>query len=523
MPPSIAEQTDILVIGSGLAGCLAALAGARAGATVTVITRENDASSTNTSYAQGGIIFQGKNDSPESLVNDILAAGAGMCHRPACELLAAEGPRLVRQFLIDEFEVPFDRESDGELDLTEEGAHSLPRIIHVEDLTGRSIQERALAAVKAQPGVTLLSEVTAVDLLTLSHHSQNPLDIYESPRCVGAYILIQSTGETRPILAHETVLSTGGLGQLYLHTTNPRGARGDGIAMAYRAGARILNLEYIQFHPTTLFHPEAEGFLISEAVRGEGGILIRRNGERFMDRRHPMGSLAPRDVVARAIHEVLLRYQELCVYLDLTHKPEDWIRSRFPNIHAKCLSHGIDIAHQPIPVVPAAHYSCGGVAVDLEGRSSILGLRAAGEVSCTGIHGANRLASTSLLEALVWGWRAGQGAAREALQSKRSFPKIQPWVSETEDADPAHIHQDWLTIKHTMWNYVGLARTRKRMRRARQLLRELQIEIEDFYARTRLSDDIVGLRNGVQTALAVLYAAMENHRSCGCHYLADRE
>lgn len=517
------EQTDVLVVGSGLAGCAAALAAARAGARVAMLTREEDASGTNTSYAQGGIIFRGKDDDPELLVQDILNAGAGLSYRPACELLATEGPRLVEELLIDEFQTPFDIDSEGQFDLTEEGAHSQPRILHVEDLTGRSIQQRSLAAVGAQPNVTLLRSTTTVDLLTLSHTSRNPLDIYEPPRCVGVYALDQKSGRVNPIRAHATVLATGGLGQLFLHTTNPRGARGDGLAMAYRAGARILNLEYVQFHPTALYHPEAGSFLISESVRGEGGILIRRNGERFMDAIHPMGSLAPRDVVARAIHDVLLHYNEPCVYIDLTHKPAAWIRQRFPNINARCLSHGIDIATQPIPVVPAAHYSCGGVAVDLEGHASIGGLYAAGEVSCTGVHGANRLASTSLLEALVWGWRSGQAAAKEALESKRLLPDVRPWTHEREDADPALILQDWLSIKHTMWNYVGLARTERRMSRARQILRELQMEIDDFYKRARLTDQIVGLRNGVQTALAILYAAMANHRSRGCHYLVNDE
>jgi len=517
------EQTDVLIIGSGLAGCTAALAAARNGAQVTMITREENPAQSNTRYAQGGIIYQALKGDPDLLVNDILEAGAGISWPPACRLLAQEGPRLVREVLLEEFHVPFDRDDKGELDLTEEGAHSAPRIIHVEDLTGKSIEERALATLRAEHGITLFNRATAVDLLTLSHHSTDPLDIYEPPRCIGAYVLDQRDGEVRPILARETILATGGLGQLFLHTTNPRGARGDGLAMAYRAGALILNLEYVQFHPTTLFHPQSGGFLISESVRGEGGVLKRANGERFMDKIHPMGSLAPRDVVARAIHDVLLHNDEPCVYLDLTHKPADWIRARFPNIHAQCLSLGIDITTQPIPVVPAAHYSCGGVSVNEDGLTSILGLRAAGEVSCTGIHGANRLASTSLLEALVWGWRSGVAAAGESLKGHRTFPAIKPWRMESEPYDPALILQDWLSIKQTMWNYVGLARTDKRLRRAREILRELQVEIDNFYARTRLSDQIVGLRNGVQTALAVLYAAMQNRQSRGCHYLVTEE
>jgi L-aspartate oxidase len=524
---SIPEQTDVLIIGSGLAGCVAALAAARRGAQVTMITRQEDPGDTNTSYAQGGIIFRGLNDDPDLLTRDIVTAGADISHLPACRALAVEGPRLVRDILIDEFKTPFDRRDDGELDLTEEGAHSQPRIIHVEDLTGRAIQDCALKALEGVAGLTLLPGFSAVDLLTLSHHSEDPRDVYQPPRCVGAYVLDRKGGRIVPILSRQTILCTGGLGQLFLHTTNPRGARGDGIAMAYRAGARILNLEYIQFHPTALYHAESHGdssFLISESVRGEGGALIRKNGERFMDDLHPLGSLAPRDVVARSIHDVLLRHDERCVYIDLKHKPADWIRSRFPNIHAKCLSLDIDITRQLIPVVPAAHYSCGGVAVDLHGRTSIGGLWAAGEVSCTGVHGANRLASTSLLEALVWGWRSGEAGADEALESKAAFPAVKPWVHETEDIDPTLIHQDWLSIKHTMWNYVGLARTPRRLGRARRILRALQIEIEDFYARARVTDDIIGLRNGVQTALAVLFAATENRRSLGCHYLvSDRD
>lgn len=517
------EQTDVLVIGTGLAGCVAALMAAERGAQVTMITREENPSQCNTRYAQGGIIYQALEGDPDLLVKDILEAGAGISWPPACRILAEEGPRLVREILIDRFAVQFDQNERGELDLTEEAAHAAPRIIHVEDLTGKSVEERALAAVRAEKGITLYNRATAVDLLTLSHHSVNPLDIYGPPRCIGAYVLDQRDGEVHPILARETILASGGLGQLFLHTTNPRGARGDGIAMAYRAGAAILNLEYVQFHPTTLFHPQSGGFLISESVRGEGGVLKRANGEPFMEKIHPMGSLAPRDVVARAIHDVLLHNDEPCVYLDLSHKPSSWIRSRFPNIYAQCLSLGLDITEEPIPVVPAAHYSCGGVSVDSNGLTSIMGLRAAGEVSCTGIHGANRLASTSLLEALVWGWRAGNAAAEEVFCAKRPFPEIYPWVMETEPYDPALILQDWLSIKHTMWNYVGLARTPKRLRRARQILRELQIEIDDFYARSRLSDQIVGLRNGVQTALAVLYAAMQNRQSRGCHYLIDEE
>lgn len=517
-------QTDLLVIGSGIAGCAAALVAGESGLKVTLITRSRDPRrATATRWAQGGIIFRGEGDSPDLLASDIFRAGDEIGNPDAIRHLAERGPAYVEEFLIDKLAVPFDRTHSQHLDITEEGAHSVRRIIHVADLTGQAIEESMVEAVKALPNVTVVTSATAIDLLTLSHHSLHPTDIYEPPTCIGAYVFFQETGRVEPILANETVLATGGLGQLYLHSTNPQGARGDGIAMAYRAGARLLNLEYIQFHPTALYDPHGERFLISEAVRGEGGVLMRQNGERFMDNYDPKGSLAARDVVARAIHMEMLEHREPCVYLDISHREEDWIRQRFPNIYAKCLSLGIDMARQPIPVVPAAHYCCGGVAVDLEGRTSIRRLRAVGEVSCTGVHGANRLASTSLLEGLVWGVDAARSAAAEIHTGKQDyrFPEIAPWRYESEPSDPALMVQDWLTIKYTMWNYVGLVRSSKRMKRARAILRELQSETEYFYERVSLSDDIIGLRNGCQAALAVLFAALENRRSCGAHYRVD--
>lgn len=513
-------QTDVLVIGSGIAGAVTALKAAQAGAQVIMLHRSFDPEQKNTRWAQGGIIYTGAGDSPELLTRDIISAGAGITLPEAARVVAEEGPALVREVLVEELKIPFDRTSDGSFDITEEGAHSVPRILHCEDRTGMRINEGIMEAVRAESRITLLEHWVAIDLLTLSHHSRRPLDIYAPNTCVGAYVLDRKSEQVETILARETVLATGGLGELFLHSTNPRGARGDGIAMAYRTGARLLNLEYVQFHPTALYHPPAPRFLISESMRGEGARLTLRNGEEFMQRHHPLGSLAPRDVVARAIHDELLASDDPCVYLDLTHRPAEWIRHRFPGIYAECLKLGLDITSQPIPVVPAAHYSCGGVATDLYGRTTIDRLWAVGEVACTGLHGANRLASTSLLEGLVFGHRAARAISR-AL-SERSYPgspSIDPWIYEKESADPALILQDWLTIKYTMWNYVGLARTYKRMKRARQILRELQTEIEDFYLRTKLDDDLIGLRNGVQAALAILYAASQNHTSRGCHYL----
>jgi len=517
------RETDVLVIGSGLAGCAAALAAARGGARVLMLTKQARPEESNTLYAQGGIIYRGKVDSPAQLAADIIAAGDGLCDPAAVALLAREGPRLVDEVLIRDAGVAFDVADDGSgaLDLTAEAAHSTARIVHHADATGRSIEEAMLAAVGREPAVEVLTGQTAVDLLTLSHHSRDPLDVYAPPTCVGAYVFDQASRRVETLLARETILATGGLGRIFLHTSNPAGACGDGVAMAYRAGARCVNMQFVQFHPTTLFVGD-ERFLISESMRGEGARLVDERGREFMPDYHPDGSLAPRDVVARGMHQMMHVTGAPCAFLDITHKSADWIRARFPRIHERCLDAGIDITTEPIPVVPAAHYSCGGVAVDDRGRSSLHRLRAVGEVSCTGLHGANRLASTSLLECLVWGTRAGQdGAASIAAGGAFYLPAIDPWEHETEAVDPALVAQDWLTIRQTMWNYVGLVRSRKRLDRAHQILRELHLEIGRFYAESELSDALIGLRNGIQTALVVLLAAMEARTSAGAHYRID--
>jgi L-aspartate oxidase len=516
------EPIDVLVIGTGIAGCCAALAAADGGARVVMVTRGAKPEDANTSQAQGGIIYEGPGDSPELLAADIQLAGAQACDPRAVQLLAEEGPRLVREILIERLKTPFDRAATGDFDLTQEGAHSVPRIIHADDLTGRAIELQCLKAVEEHPHIEVRTRSTAIDLLTLSHHSRQVADKYRTPTCIGAYVLHQQEEAVHAYLARHTVLATGGLGQIYLHTTNLPGSRGDGIAMAYRAGARLLNLEYIQFHPTMLSHPQADGFLISESLRGEGAVLRLPNGEEFMEKYHQLKSLAPRDVVSRAIHEEMLENGCPCVHLDITHKGADWVRGRFPNIYAKCAELGIDITKQPIPVVPAAHYSCGGISVDDFGRASFQRLWAVGEVSCTGLHGANRLASTSLLEGLVWGWRCGQELLTEMQQGNDDyFPEVDEWRHVREAVDPALIKQDWLTIKHTMWNYVGLVRSHRRLKRAYHILRQLQIEVNDFYERAEMTDAMIGLRNGVQTALAVLHAAYENRESRGAHFRTD--
>ncbi|HPD32817.1 MAG TPA: L-aspartate oxidase [Bacteroidota bacterium] len=512
-------KTEVLVIGSGLAGSIAALTAAEAGKQVTIITKTSDLMSGSTPHAQGGIIYRGENDSKDKLKEDILMAGDGASWEPAVDQLVEMGPRLVKELLIDKFQVNFDYTSEYQLDLTEEGAHSVRRIIHSKDKTGYAIHEKIIPHIRDNPNITILTDHTAIDLLTLSHHSTNPLDIYLKPTCFGAFVMNNKTKEIFPIYAQNTILATGGLGQIYINTTNPPENTGDGISLAYRAGARIFNLHYIQFHPTT-FYGAKERFLISESVRGEGGILLDCKGNRFMQKYHELAELAPRDVVARAIYDTMLETNHPCVYLDISHKNSEWIRNRFPTIYAYLLKNGIDMTIEPIPVVPAAHYSCGGVGVNLKGRTSLRRLWAVGEVSCTGVHGANRLASTSLLEALVWGYIAGNEVSKPDKEDDY-FPQIFDWVSEVEDVDNALIAQDWLTIKNTMWNYVGLIRTRQRLLRAHQILRHLQTEIESFYRRARMSPEVIQLRNGVITAYAVTNSAMEDRVSRGAHYLKD--
>ncbi|MDP7420717.1 MAG: FAD-binding protein, partial [bacterium] len=485
---------------------------------VTLITKTPELASGNTPHAQGGIIFRGDDDSPEKLKADIMIAGAGHCWEPAVDRLCCEGPGLVKKILIERLHVDFDRNESSTMDLTAEAAHSMPRIVHCRDKTGDVIEQAVVACLESHPGITCLVNHMALDLLTLSHHAKRSIDIYKKPACFGAMVLECNSGEIVPIFAAKTILATGGLGQLYLHTSNPPESHGDGIAMAWRAGARCFNLQYVQFHPTTLYHESGGRFLISESLRGEGAMLVDKDGNEFMTRHHELGSLAPRDVVARGIHHAMLESGHPCVYLDVTHQDAAWLKERFPLIYCQCFSSGIDIAKERIPVVPAAHYSCGGIGVNLDGRTSLKRLYAVGEVACTGVHGANRLASTSLLESLTWGFFAGLDAA-ETVKSDEYFPQIDPWVLEKEETDPVLISQDWLTIRNTMWNYVGLVRTRPRLLRARTIFRHLQSEIEQFYQKARLTKDVVELRNGIQSAIAVSSAALEARESRGTHFI----
>jgi L-aspartate oxidase len=395
----------------------------------------------------------------------------------------------------------------------------------VGDATGRAIEHALLNRLMELPNVRVRGSVTAVDLITTSHHVRDPLAQYEPTRCLGAYLLDQSEGTVETVLAPATVLATGGLGRIYKNTTNPPGARGDGLAMAYRAGARVVNTEYIQFHPTTLAVAGAKNFLISEAVRGEGALLYTPDGRHFMDDyAKDWGDLAARDVVARAIHHEMVLHGHPHVLLDIAgQKSAAYIRERFPNIHETCLEFGVDITEEPIPVVPAAHYACGGVLVDSRGRTDVKGLYAVGEVSCTGLHGANRLASTSLLEGLVWGHRAGRDIAKSQDRGMPRRYDVPPWVNAADDdeSDPLLVMHDGQTVRDIMWLYVGLARNKARLARALRELSHLRQNIDEFYRKSRMTDDLCGLRNMVQTAWIVTQGAWRNRHSRGAHYRED--
>src|SRR5213595_553101 len=511
------KEYDFVVIGSGIAVLSFALKAARHGS-VTVITKRKGADS-NTAWAQGGIAcVTSDEDSFELHVRDTLEAGAGLCDEKVVRTIVTEGPEAIRELM--EVGVHFDeREVSGhrELDLGREGGHSKRRVLHVQDVTGREIENKLLAALGRSPRVQLLENHTAIDLITAAK-----LGFATEDRCLGLYSLDEKTGEVETIRSDRVVLATGGCGKVYLYTTNPAVATGDGVAIAWRAGVTIANMEFVQFHPTCLFHAEQRSFLISEAVRGEGGILRDARGEDFMPRYHPRGSLAPRDIVARAIDAEIKRSGAKCVFLDITHKPAEFIRERFPHIYQTCLRFGIDMSKQAIPVVPAAHYQCGGIKTDVNGASSLRGLYAIGEVACTGLHGANRLASNSLLEGLVVAHRA---AASSVQAQKRSKQKIllPEWESgNVQDVDElVVIYHNWDEIRRLMWDYVGIVRTDKRLQRASARLRNLQSEIREFYWNFKISVDLLELRNLATVAALIVDSALSRKESRGLHYTLD--
>jgi L-aspartate oxidase len=514
-------RTDCLVIGAGLAGSAYALHAARLGLSVELLSLEGPLVA-NSDWAQGGIIYETAAD-PSQLARDIIEASDGTSHPAAVDHLVREGPAAVKELLIDDLGVSFDRDAAGGLELTREGGHSSRRIIHAKDLTGHAILAAVAARVDATPRITRRTGWVAVDLLTLSHNSGSIADHYAPLTCFGAYVLDTGTGAVRAIVAKKTILATGGLGRIFLHSTNQPGSVGHGVAMAYRVGARLIDLEYVQFHPTVFFKKNAPRFLVTEALRGEGAVIVNTRGQRFMDRLHPRGSLAPRDIVARAIHQELAASGEACAYLDLSAMDAAFIRDRFPTVVGRCAEQGVDVTREPIPIVPAAHFSCGGVHTDLQGRTNVLHLNAVGETGCTGLHGANRLASTSLLECLVSARFAARADAAEIPGGSFRLPDPRPWSGPAREADPTLVRQDLQLLQSTMWNYAGIVRSPKRLTRARRILLELREEIQSFYRDCRLTRDLIELRNAVQTALLVVHAASLNPRSKGCHFVTDGE
>jgi L-aspartate oxidase len=521
--PRVTHSSDFLVIGSGIAGLTFALDVADRGS-VTIITKRS-ADEANTRYAQGGIaVVLGPDDAPEHHVKDTLVAGAGLCHEVVAEICAREGPDRIRELIARG--ARFDEEG-GRPHLTREGGHSARRVIHTADATGAEVERALLAAVAAHPNIRVVENQTAIDLIVLSRFGGPDL-------CAGAYVLDETAsapgsqdGKSHAVetyLAHATVLASGGAGKVYLYTTNPDVATGDGVAMAYRAGAEIANMEFYQFHPTCLYHPKAKNFLISEALRGEGAILRLADGAEFMAQHDPRRELAPRDIVARAIDFEMKRTGSEHVLLDITHKPASFIHQHFPTIQAQCLDFGIDITVQPIPVVPAAHYMCGGISTDLHGRSTIPGLWAIGECACTGLHGANRLASNSLLEGLIFGHRAALRIAGQIDELRGGrFPDVPPWqvgnaVPSDEEVVVAH---NWDELRRTMWNYVGIVRSDARLRRAARRIALLQEEIREYYWKHLVTRDLLELRNIATVAELIVSSATSRHESRGLHSTID--
>jgi L-aspartate oxidase len=501
---------DILIVGSGLAGLSAALHLAPTHR-VAVLTKRS-MSDGSSGWAQGGIAaVLAENDSFDAHVDDTLVAGAGLSDPEATRFVVEHAPESVAW--LRELGVPFSEE-DGHLHLTREGGHSARRIVHVTDATGAAVQRTLIERVRRTPNITVLEHHMLVDLILAGKLG------YAPNRCLGLYALDETTDEVVTFRAPHTILATGGAGKVYLYTTNPDTATGDGIAAAWRAGCRVTNMEFIQFHPTCLYHPHVKNFLITEAVRGEGGRLLLPDGTRFMPHHDPRAELAPRDVVARAIDFEMKKHGLDCVHLDISHQPPAFVKEHFPNIHARCLELGIDITREPIPVVPAAHYTCGGIHTDLAGRTDVPGLHAIGETAYTGLHGANRLASNSLVECMVFARSASHDILATPLPAP---PPVPPWDdSRVTDADESVvISHNWDELRRFMWDYVGIVRTNKRLDRAAHRIALLQDEIQEFYGAFHVTRDLLELRNLVSVADLIVKSAQSRHESRGLHFSRD--
>ncbi len=514
------KKYDFLVIGSGIAGLSFALRASKHGS-VAVVTKR-DAAATNTAWAQGGIAcVQSENDSFDEHVADTLDAGAGLCPEDVVRTIISEGPDAIQE-LVDwgvEFDKKHGDSDEEEVALGREGGHTKRRVLHHKDTTGREIETKLLQEVRDTENIELFEHHFAVDFITTAR-----LGFATPPRCVGIYALDEEEGKVITLQSDRVILCTGGSGRVYLYTTNPDVASGDGVAMAWRAGCEIANMEFIQFHPTCLYHHELKSFLITEAMRGEGAELIDKSGRRFMEEYDPRGSLAPRDIVARAIDREIKKTGEPCVFLDITHKDANFIKDRFPNIYETCLTVDIDITKQPIPVVPAAHYQCGGVNTDVNGATSLPGLWAVGEVACTGLHGANRLASNSLLEGVVVSHRTLKDCL-SAIPVGQNVERLDlpPWESgDVTDVDElVVIYHNWDEIRRLMWDYVSIVRTTKRLQRAATRLQNLQSEVQEFYWNFRVSSELLELRNLVEVATLIVDSAARRKESRGLHYTLD--
>ncbi|MCL2760449.1 MAG: L-aspartate oxidase [Desulfuromonadales bacterium] len=511
-------NSNFLVIGSGVAGLTFALKAAEHGTVAVITKREIDESST--SYAQGGIatVFSTE-DSFDTHTKDTLVAGAGICHEDIVRMVVEEGPKTINSLI--EWGVNFTRNNDSDsYDLTREGGHSQRRILHADDVTGREIERALVEAVSKNKNITVYEYHIAIDLITESKITQKPMS---KERCLGAYALDIKSEIVKTFTADVTLLATGGAGKVYLYTCNPDIATGDGVAIAYRAGATIANMEFMQFHPTTLYHPNAKSFLISEAVRGEGAILRRADGTAFMEKYHPLKDLAPRDIVARAIDNEMKIYGDDSAFLDITHKDPEYVRTRFPNIYKTCLEYGLDMTKEPLPVVPAAHYLCGGVLVNEHAETDIENLYAMGEVACTGLHGANRLASNSLLEAAVYAGRAYQHSISKINNSALSNITVPEWNlgKATNSDEMVVVSQNWDEIRRCMWNYVGIVRSNKRLERALHRINLIQKEITEYYWDFIVTSDLIELRNIVTVAELIVLCAKQRKESRGLNYNID--